>query len=136
MGRMMLRLARSPAGSLITGFLFAHMSFVLPVQRLRETTTLMAFHHPRPGYPVHILLVPKRNLSTLADLSAADADLMQDLFQVVNELVQELGLEPAGYRLIANGGAYQEVAQLHFHLVSGGPRTADGGQQKIEGGIS
>jgi histidine triad (HIT) family protein len=119
MRRFLIRLARSPAGGLITGYLFAHMSFAIPVKRLRETATLIAFRHPRPAYPVHILLVPRRRLRSLAQLTAADTDFMQELFQVVNQLVQEMGLEPAGYRLIANGGAYQEVAQLHFHLVAG-----------------
>jgi histidine triad (HIT) family protein len=119
MRRLLLRLARSPAGGLITGFLFAHMSFVIPVKRLRETATLIAFYHPRPAYPVHILLVPRRKLRSMAQLSAADTDFLQELFQVVNELVLEMGLEPAGYRLIANGGAYQEVDHLHFHLVAG-----------------
>ncbi|MEZ4510613.1 MAG: hypothetical protein R3C62_01950 [Chloroflexota bacterium] len=38
------------------------MSFLIPVQRLRETATLLAFHHPKPSYPLHILLVPKRPL--------------------------------------------------------------------------
>ena len=131
MRRLLLWLARSPAGGFIAGFLFAHFSSILPVQRLRETETLMAFYHPRPAYPVHILLVPKRNRHSLADLSAEDTDFMQDLFLTVNELVQELDLAPAGYRLIANGGAYQEVGQLHFHLVAGltgdrGPGAGDG----------
>lgn len=95
------------------------MSFALPVAKLRETDTLIAFYHPRPSYAVHILLVPKRKLAGLSDLTPADADFTADLFQVVNSLVAELQLEKRGYRLIANGGAYQDVPHLHFHLVSG-----------------
>ena len=93
------------------------MSFLLPVERLRETRTLIAFHHPRPGYSVHILLVPKRRLGSLLDLSAADADFTADLFETVQSLVAEFELEKRGYRLIANGGPYQEVPYLHFHLI-------------------
>lgn len=115
---ILLRLARSPVGRFLAGRLFAHMTFALPVHTLRETNTLIAFYHPRPAYPVHILLVPKRKLSTLTDLTPADADFTADLFQVVNTLVAELQLEERGYRLIANGGAYQDVPHLHFHLVS------------------
>jgi histidine triad (HIT) family protein len=96
------------------------MSFVIPVKRIRETSTLIAFHHPRPSHPVHILLVPKRALAGLPDLTAADSEFLADLFQTVRDLVTELGLEEKGFRLIVNGGAYQDVAQLHFHLVSGG----------------
>ncbi len=95
------------------------MSHIIPVQRLRETQTLVAFHHPRPGYPVHVLLVPKKALGRLADLTAADSDFLADVFKTVQDLVEEQDLEEAGYRLIINGGKYQDVAQLHFHLVSG-----------------
>lgn len=115
---MLLRLARSPVGRLLAGWLFAHMSFALPVHRLRETNTLVAFHHPRPSYAVHILLVPKRKVAGLVSLTPADADFLADLFQAVKELVAELQLEERGYRLIVNGGAYQEVPHLHFHLIS------------------
>lgn len=111
-------LARSSLAGWIVGWLFAHMSFVIPVSRLRETDTLIAFHHPRPSHPVHILLVPKRIRPDLMALETADADFLADLIHVVQELIGELGLEKAGYRLIANGGAYQDVPQLHFHLIS------------------
>ena len=114
----MKRLIRSPAGRALIGQFFAHMSFAIPVHRLRETATLMAFHHPQPSYPVHILLVPKKAIADLAALTPADADFMVDLFATVQSLVAELGLETSGYRLIANGGPYQAVPQLHFHLIS------------------
>jgi len=95
------------------------MSFLLPVDRLRETETLLAFHHPRPSYPVHILLVPRRAVATLAELTSDDSDFLTDLVQTVNSVVQELDQQQNGYRLITNGGAYQDVPQLHFHLISG-----------------
>ena len=114
-------LFRLPAARRLTGWLFAHMSFALPVQRLRETPTLIAFHHPRPTYPVHILLIPKRAIADVAALTPADADFMLDLFAVVGSLVAELNLAPGGYRLITNGGPNQAVPQLHFHLVAGSP---------------
>ncbi len=113
-----LRLARSSLGRLSLGWIFAHMSFALPVRRLRETKTLIAFPHPRPSYPVHIVLVPKRARASLADLTPADADFTADWFETVKSLVAEFHLEQAGYRLIVNGGRYQAAGQLHFHLVS------------------
>jgi histidine triad (HIT) family protein len=100
------------------GWIFAHMSFALPVQRLKETKNLIAFYHPRPAYPVHILLVPKKSISSLEELSAEDSDFLLDLFQCVQSLVNELGLVKAGYRLVVNGGNYQDFPQLHFHLIS------------------
>jgi histidine triad (HIT) family protein len=96
------------------------MNHLLPVRRLRETDTLLAFHHPRPSYPVHIVLVPKQAISSLLDLSPQDDALMRDLFTTVQILVRDLGLEAGGYRLVANGGAWQDVPQLHFHLIAEG----------------
>ena len=113
------RLLHSRPARALLGWVFAHMSGAIPVQRLRETPTLIAFYHPRPSYPVHILLVPKRAIADVAALTPADADFMLDLFAAVRSLVDELKLAPGGYRLITNGGPNQGVPQLHFHLVAG-----------------
>jgi diadenosine tetraphosphate (Ap4A) HIT family hydrolase len=52
------------------------------------------------------------------ELSATDLDFYADLVQTVQSLVAEFDLEKGGYRLVVNGGDYQEVQQLHFHLIS------------------
>lgn len=95
------------------------MSFALPVERLCETSTLLAFHHPAPAYPLHILLVPKRPIASLAGLDpAADADFLSDVFATAQQLVSRFKLGEGGYRLIVNGGKFQDFPYLHFHLVS------------------
>jgi histidine triad (HIT) family protein len=96
-----------------------HMSFALPLHKLRETLTLLAFYHPQPSYPVHILIVPRRAIASLADLTAQNATLLAEVILITQSLVEELGLEKDGYRLIVNGGAYQDLPQLHWHLVAG-----------------
>ncbi len=92
------------------------MSFAIPVQRLRETKTLLAFYHPKPDYPFHVLIMPKKAIAKLADFDANDSEFLTDLFFTVQSLVKEFNL-PA-YRLIVNGGEYQNFPQLHFHLIS------------------
>ncbi len=92
------------------------MSFVIPVKRLRETKTLMAFHHPQPSYPFHVLLLPKKAVASLQEFDPADTAFLTDLFATVQSLVHEFHL-PA-YRLIVNGGEAQDFPQLHFHLIS------------------
>jgi histidine triad (HIT) family protein len=99
----------------LIGWLFVHLSFVIPVRRLRETETLLAFHHPKPAYPFHVLLVPKQAVLSLKELDPADTAFLSDLYATVQSLVDEFQL-PA-YRLIVNGGEYQDVPQLHFHLI-------------------
>jgi histidine triad (HIT) family protein len=100
----------------LIGWLFARMSFAIPVKRLRETETLMAFYHPKPIYPFHVLLVPKKAVSTLKELDPTDSAFLSDLYSTVQSLVEEFHLE--AYRLIVNGGEYQDFPLLHFHLVS------------------
>ena len=116
--RLLFRVARSRAAGLFIGWVFAHMSFAIPVQRLRETSTLMAFQHPKPIYPVHILIVPKKAIASMMAITPADAPFLTDVFQTVQSLVAEYQLEARGYRLICNGGPNQDVPQLHFHLIS------------------
>ena len=100
----------------LIGWIFAYMSFAVPVKRLRETNTLMAFHHPKPAYPFHVLLVPKKAMLSLKELDSGDTTFLTDLYSTVQILVDEFQL-PA-YRLIFNGGEYQDFPQLHFHLIS------------------
>lgn len=99
------------------------MSFAIPVKRLRETETLMAFHHPKPSYPFHVLLVPKKAVKSLMEFDPNDSSFLTDLYSTVQSLADEFQL-PA-YRLILNGGEFQDFPQLHFHLVSPSPCPSD-----------
>jgi len=94
------------------------MSKVLPVDRLLDTDTLIAFYHPAPSYQVHILLVPKRAIADLSSITPDDSAFLSELFQSVRILVDRYDLDLKGYRLIANGGKYQTLPYLHFHLIS------------------
>jgi histidine triad (HIT) family protein len=118
MFRLYVWLARSQVGRWWIRRLFTSMSFIIPVKRLRETSTLLAFYHPQPAYPFHVLLVPRQAVASLMDLPPESGDFMRDLLDTVQSLVREFHLE-GGYRLIANGGAYQDFPILHFHLVAG-----------------
>jgi histidine triad (HIT) family protein len=100
----------------LIGWLFAHMSFAIPVKRLRETETLLAFHHPKPSYPFHVLLLPKKAITSLKEFDSTDTSFLTDLYSTVQNLVEEFHL--SAYRLIVNGGEYQDFPQLHFHLIS------------------
>ena len=92
------------------------MSFVIPVKRLRETETLLAFHHPKPSYKFHVLLVPKKSVTSLKEFDSKDSAFLIDLYSTVQSIVDEFQL--TAYRLIVNGGEYQDFPQLHFHLIS------------------
>ena len=116
--KVLFRLARSKAASSLVGWGFAHVSWLLPVDKLYESSQVLAFHHPRPSHRVHVLIVPKRAVRSFLHLDEDDAPLLGDIVAAAQHLVRELELDEAGYRLLVNGGHYQEVGQLHFHLVS------------------
>lgn len=117
--RLALWLARTRLGAWLAGMVLRTFPFALPAERLHQTATLLAVYHPRPAYPVHILILPRHPRPDLAALGPEDSALLVDLMTTVNHLVAALDL-PA-YRLIVNGGDYQDVPLLHFHLVSGDP---------------
>ena len=106
----------SPWARWLIGWIFEHMSFALPVRRLRETRTLTAFYHPKPSYPFHVLLVPKKAVPSLKEFDSRDTAFLGDLYAAVQSLVDEFHL--SAYRLVVNGGEYQDFPQLHFHLIS------------------
>ena len=118
MNNFLYSLAKTWLGGLILHWIIAFFSFVIPGEKLIETDSLLAFHHPSPSYTLHILIVPKAKYKSLIDLPSNDNVFESGLFLAVKELVQRFKLDKVGYRLIANGGSTQEVDHLHFHLIS------------------
>lgn len=116
-GRLLFKVARSRAGGVLVRWGFSHASAAIPVRRLAETERVLAFYHPKPSYPLHVLIVPKHSVPTLLALNDAHLPIMSDVIRVTQQLVRELRLHEGGYTLMVNGGAYQDVRQLHFHLV-------------------
>jgi histidine triad (HIT) family protein len=115
--QILYHLVGSPVGISIILWSIRHMSRFIPIKVLRETSRLIAFNHPKPAYPIHIIIMPKRPIERLMDLTEADSELLFEVVQIAQSLVEQL--QDSGYRLVVNGGEYQTVDQLHFHLVSG-----------------
>jgi len=63
--------------------------------------------------------VPKEEIRDLMHLDPEDNGFLRDLFTTVRSLVEELNLQERGYRLVVNGGDYQDFPELHFHLIAG-----------------
>jgi histidine triad (HIT) family protein len=117
--KVLFMIARSRFGDAIIGWSFAHLTALFPVDRLYETDAVLAFYHPRPAYPLHILIVPKRAIGSFLDLTEADTPVLTEVVAAAQHLVRELRLKEPGFRLMVNGGPYQDVGQIHFHLISG-----------------
>ena len=92
----------------------------VPARIEHEDDLCLAFHDVAPQAPVHLLVIPKRPIPSLADVSDADAPLLGHLVAVASSLAQKLGLDH-GYRLVVNTGrdGGQTVHHLHVHLLGG-----------------
>jgi histidine triad (HIT) family protein len=94
----------------------------LPAKKVFEDEFILAFHDIRPAAPVHVLVVPKQHLSSMAELDAEHEPLMGRLMVAAARIAREQGCVD-GFRSIVNTGrvGLQEVYHLHLHIL-GGPR--------------
>ena len=94
----------------------------IPARIVHDDDRCLAFHDVAPQAPVHVLVIPKKPIPSLAEASAEDADLFGHLMTVATEIARTLGLT-GGYRLVVNCGpdGGQSVDHLHIHLLGGRP---------------
>ena len=92
----------------------------IPSRKAYEDEDVLAFHDINPARPVHILVIPKRHITSLQTVTEADEPVLGRMLVVANKLANENG-SPDGFRVIINNGLIggQEVPHLHVHLVGG-----------------
>jgi len=92
----------------------------IPSTRVFESDTVYAFRDINPAAPTHILIVPRRHIPRIADLTTEDAVLMGELVHTAQMLAEQEGISE-GFRLVANNGAEagQSVFHIHLHLLGG-----------------
>jgi len=88
---------------------------------VRETDNVLAYHHTRPFWPVHIVVIPKRHIASLLTLEDGDALLLLELFSVIREVAAQVVAEHGACRVLTNLGKYQDSKHLHWHVSSGAP---------------
>lgn len=93
----------------------------VPATIIYETENLIAFDDIHPKAPVHKLIIPRKHIATLNDLTQEDSALMGELFLAAQHLAKELDIAEAGYRVVmnCNAGAGQVVFHVHLHLLGG-----------------
>jgi histidine triad (HIT) family protein len=93
----------------------------IPSRVVYQDETVLAFHDIRPEAPVHVLLIPKKHVTSLLDLEPADDALVGSLVRRARDLAKELGLAERGFRLVFNAGADAgySVFHIHLHLLGG-----------------
>ena len=95
----------------------------IPAKIAFEDEKYIAIHDIQPAAPVHLLVIPKREIPTLNDLAPGDAELVGGLFFVAAKLMKEMG--HTDYRTVFNcgPGAQQSVFHVHLHVLAGRPFT-------------
>ena len=95
----------------------------IPSDRVYEDNHLVAFRDLNPQAPTHILIIPKKHLSTLLEVESEDVELLGRLQVAAVEIARQEGLDDDGFRLVTNclEGAGQSVFHIHVHLLGGRP---------------
>ncbi len=119
MNQFLRKFLRTRLAGQLTGLIFSKASNLVPLKRLKETPSWMAVLHPDPGYPVHIVILPKLKIANWMTLPIDDPSLYTEFMVLTQTMIHEFCLEDAGYRLIVNGGRFQTFPHLHVHLVAG-----------------
>jgi histidine triad (HIT) family protein len=105
------------------------VSGVIPATRLFENDRIIAFADINPQAPVHLLVIPRQHVSSLAHTTPGESDLLGHLLSTATEIAQQQGLglhqNGGGFRLVINTGpdGGQTVDHLHVHLLGGRPMS-------------
>lgn len=93
----------------------------IPADIIYESDAAIAFRDINPQAPTHVLIIPRRHISTINDLDAGDEELVGQLFMAAKEVARQEGLAEDGYRVVMNcgEGAGQSVFHIHLHLLGG-----------------
>ncbi|MDD5475428.1 MAG: histidine triad nucleotide-binding protein [Syntrophales bacterium] len=99
----------------------------IPCTKVYEDEKILAFEDIQPLAPVHIIVVPKRHVSTIMDIEDAEGDMPAELFNAVRQVARITGVDEPGFRVVINsnrdGG--QIIFHLHVHVI-GGRKLSDG----------
>jgi len=92
----------------------------LPAEKVFENERVLVIKDKFPVAPVHLLIMPKKEIARIQDVTGEDYQLIVEMVQVAQKLAREFGIEE-GYRLVVNNGEEggQVIFHLHFHLIGG-----------------
>ena len=93
----------------------------VPSEIIYQDEEIVAFRDINPQSPVHLLIIPKKHIPSLAHLSEAESPLIGHMVNIANQLAKRESISESGYRLAISCGEQggQEVPHLHMHLVGG-----------------
>lgn len=92
-----------------------------PAEKIIENEDFIAIRDKYPKAPVHVLIIPRRHMDSLNDISDTNASFCYDMLNFIVEVAEDLGVKNSGYRIINNigSGGGQVIFHLHWHLIAG-----------------
>jgi histidine triad (HIT) family protein len=93
----------------------------IPADILYQDEQVIAFRDINPQAPVHVLIIPRKHIPSVVELSGAESSLVENMVSIANQLAVKEGVSGGGYRLVINCGEQggQLVPHLHLHLLGG-----------------
>ena len=93
----------------------------IPSQKVYEDEDVLAFNDINPVTPIHILVIPKKHIISLAHMQDGDEEIVGKIYKVINKISEEQEFKDDGYRVIVNCGENggQVINHLHFHILAG-----------------
>jgi histidine triad (HIT) family protein len=93
----------------------------IPSEVVYEDEKVIAFKDLNPQAPIHVLVIPKKHISTLNDIEEEDSALIGHIYYTIKNLAKDMGIDEDGYRVVSNCGEFggQTVFHIHFHLLGG-----------------
>lgn len=93
----------------------------IPCSKVYEDDKILAFKDINPGAPIHVLIIPKKHISSLNDLQEEDSQYINAVHSNIKHIAELMGVFKDGYRVVVNCGedGGQTVGHLHFHLLGG-----------------
>ena len=118
---MVIDLVREDGSSTMSTIFKKIIDGEIPADKVYEDDRCLAFRDVNPQAPVHVLVIPKREIASIEALADSDAELLGHLWIVIRNVARDEGLADGGYRVVVNCGANggQTVDHLHFHILGG-----------------
>jgi len=93
----------------------------IPCDRVYENEHVIAFRDLNPQAPTHVLVIPRKHISTVNDLTADDKNIVGEMVLAAQQVAKQEDIDESGYRLVmnCNEGAGQTVFHIHLHILGG-----------------
>lgn len=97
----------------------------IPSKKIYEDDKVLAFHDISPEAPVHFLVIPKKHIGSVNEITEENSSVIAHIFTIINKIVKELNVADTGYRVVTNCGVHggQTVEHIHFHVMAGREMT-------------